>query len=122
MLTLDYSGIFIRLEPSNSSVDIESTKLRIHSIDELVDCLRKEIKKYTGSRVYGYHIFPDVWRLFHEHVFEQKSEEKKLPFVLVELATSLDEADLSKASQNVEECFELFKKIHSFPTKGPTKK
>lgn len=89
----------------------EGNEYRVKTQDELVDCLRKELKKYTGSRVYGYHIFPVVWRLFHEHVFEQKSEEKKLPFVLVELATSLDEADLSKASQNVEECFELFKKI-----------
>ena len=61
--------------------------------------------------MYGYHIFPDVWRLFHEHVFEQPSEEKKLPFVLVELATALDEADVPEDSQSVEEFFELFKKI-----------
>lgn len=84
---------------------------RVKTQGDLVERLRGELKKYTGSRVYGYHIFPDVWRLFHEHVFEQPSEEKKLPFVLVELATALDEADVPKNSQSVEECFELFKKI-----------
>ena len=89
----------------------EGNKNRVKAQDDLVECLRGELKKYTGSRVYGYHIFPDVWRLFHEHVFEQKSEEKKLPFVLVELATELDEADVPKDSQSVEDFFELFKKI-----------
>ena len=89
----------------------KGNEYRVKTQDELVGCLKREIKKYSGSRVYGYHIFPDVWRLFHEHVFEQPSEEKKLPFVLVELATALDEADVPEDSQSVEEFFELFKKI-----------
>lgn len=94
-----------------SNGEPEGNEYRVKTQDELIDCLRKELKEYSGSRVYGYHIFPSVWRLFHEHIFEQKSEEKKLPFVLVELATALDEADVPKDSQSVEECFELFKKI-----------